>query len=114
MLVILKQLGCYAEVVSYTEYELALLEGFDKTHIIYNGPLKSKETFLDAIKNGAIVNIETKRELDWLAYLDPNKNYGVGIRVNLDLGSISPTDAKKKKQVVDSVSPLKMVSLKVL
>lgn len=95
MLVILNKLGCYAEVVSYTEYELALLKGFDKTHIIYNGPLKSKETFLDAIKNGAIVNIETKRELDWLAYLDPNKKYGVGIRVNLDLGSISPDDAKR-------------------
>ena len=59
-----RQLGCYAEVVSHDEYELALLCGFSKNNIIYNGPMKSKETFVDAIKNGAIVNIETKREIE--------------------------------------------------
>lgn len=46
-----KENGCFAEVVSFQEYELALEIGFDKRHIIYNGPLKSKETFLDAIKH---------------------------------------------------------------
>ena len=88
-----RQLGCYAEVVSHDEYELALLCGYSKDHIIYNGPMKSKNTFLDAIKNGAIVNIETKREIEWLKEL-PNENcYQIGIRINVNISKISPSDA---------------------
>ena len=60
------EMGAYAEVVSHDEWELARLCGFDQQHIVYNGPMKSKETFLDAVEHGAIVNIETKRELEWL------------------------------------------------
>ena len=57
-----KEQGCFAEVVSFHEYELALRVGFDKRHIIYNGPMKSKETLLQAIKDGAMVNVECWRE----------------------------------------------------
>ena len=59
-------LGCMAEVVSRDEYELARLCGFSPDRIIYNGPMKSKETFLEAVTGGGIVNVETKRELGWL------------------------------------------------
>ena len=31
--------------------------------------MKSKSTFLEAIAGGAIVNIETKREIEWLKEL---------------------------------------------
>ena len=62
--------GAYAEVVSYDEYELAKLCGFAPNKIIYNGPMKSRESFLEALENGAVVNIETKRELHWLLDLD--------------------------------------------
>ncbi len=89
-----RQLGCYAEVVSHDEYELALLCGYSKDHIIYNGPMKSKNTFLDAIKNGAIVNIETKREIEWLKELHLDKEYSIGIRVNVNISKISIEDAK--------------------
>lgn len=85
--------GAYAEVVSHDEYELALLCGFEKNHIVYNGPMKSKETFLDAVENGAIVNIETKRELDWLEELSSDKQYSVGIRLNVNISHVSPEDA---------------------
>lgn len=95
MLHMLNELGCYAEVVSYTEYALALQVGFEKSHIVYNGPTKDKETFLDAIKNGAYVNIDTKREIEWLNDLNKQHSYKVGIRVNLNLGKISPEDAKE-------------------
>ena len=95
MLHMLNELGCYAEVVSYTEYALALQVGFEKSHIVYNGPAKDKETFLDAIKNGAYVNIDTKREIEWLNDLNKQHSYKVGIRVNLNLGKISPEDAKE-------------------
>lgn len=88
-----REMGAYAEVVSFDEYELALYCGFDKQNIIYNGPMKSKETFLDAIVNGAIVNIETKRELEWLKELPSTKIYNVGIRLNVNISHISPQDA---------------------
>lgn len=87
-----KQYGCFAEVVSYNEYNLALECGFEKDHIIYNGPMKSKESFLNAIANGAIVNIETFRELEWLKELPSDKVYPVGLRLNIDISQISPMD----------------------
>ena len=61
-----REQGCFAEVVSADEYELALKCGFKKDRIVYNGPMKSHDTFIDAITSGAIVNIETHREIDWL------------------------------------------------
>ena len=85
--------GTYAEVVSSDEYELAHLCGFDDPHIIYNGPMKSKETFLKAVANHAIVNIETKRELEWLKCLPIDKDYKIGLRLNLNISHISPDDA---------------------
>lgn len=87
------ELGAYAEVVSYDEYELALLCGFSKAQIIYNGPMKSKATFIDAIDGGAIVNIETKRELEWLKELSKNKKYKVGLRLNVNISHVSEDDA---------------------
>ena len=85
--------GAYAEVVSYDEYELALSCGFPKNRIIYNGPMKSKVTFIDAVESGAIVNIETKRELEWLKELDKNRQYKVGLRLNINISNISKDDA---------------------
>lgn len=79
--------GCYAEVVSDDEYELAKSIGSDK--VIYNGIAKSKETFLDAVRKHSIVNIDAEYEINWLAELEPN-NYEVGIRVNFDLESKCP------------------------
>ncbi len=114
MLHMLNELGCYAEVVSYTEYALALQVGFEKSHIVYNGPAKDKETFLDAIKNGAYVNIDTKREIEWLNDLNKQHSYKVvGIRVNLNLGKISPEDAKKRvNRIADLVFRLRMENWK--
>ena len=85
--------GCYAEVVSFDEYNLAIKCGYRKDHIIYNGPMKSKETFIDAIQNGAVVNIETKRELAWLKELSHDREYQVGIRLNINISKVSPEDA---------------------
>lgn len=97
LLDIVKEEGGYAEVVSYHEYSLALLLGYSPSHIIYNGPLKDQETFFHALQNGAIVNIDSKRELSWLSLLPPDKVYSVGLRVNLNLLEISPEDCKEKE-----------------
>ena len=79
------EMGAYAEVVSYDEYQLARLCGFEIDHIVYNGPMKSKETFIEAVANGAIVNIETKRELEWLKELPSDGHFNVGIRLNINI-----------------------------
>lgn len=88
-----RDMGCYAEVVSHDEYELALLCGYSKDHIIYNGPMKSKETFLDTIINGSIVNLETKREIEWLKELPKDKYYNIGVRLNINISKIAIDDA---------------------
>ena len=86
--------GCFAEVVSDDEYLLAESIGVDKKHIIYNGVAKSKETFLEAVKNHAVVNIDAEYEIDWLDELfrqtEANYSYEVGIRVNFDLETYCP------------------------
>ena len=87
------RLGCMAEVVSHDEYQLARLCGFGLDRIIYNGPMKSRETFLEAVAGGAIVNLEAKRELQWLGELPSDGNYSVGLRLNINISHVSPEDA---------------------
>ena len=86
------QLGYFAEVVSDDEYKLALNCGFDNNQIIFNGPFKTRDFFLNAIIGGAIVNIETFRELEWLSDLPKDKVHHVGLRMNINISSISPSD----------------------
>lgn len=82
-------LGCYAEVVSREEYQLAKRIGVKKGKLIYNGPIKTKETFLEAILDGCIVNMDSQREIDWLEEL-PEEHRAVGIRVNFDIERMCP------------------------
>ncbi|MGM9813174.1 MAG: diaminopimelate decarboxylase [Muribaculaceae bacterium] len=88
-----KKNGAFAEVVSSDEYELAHKCGFIDQHIIYNGPMKSKETFLNAVSNNAMVNVESKRELEWLKLLSSDQSYSIGLRLNLNISKISEEDA---------------------
>ena len=85
--------GCMAEVVSHDEYRLARLCGYEPARIIYNGPMKSEETFIEAVTGGAVVNIECKRELDWLDKLPTDGKFNVGLRLNINISDISPEDA---------------------
>ena len=73
--------GLCAEVVSEDEYRLARASGFNPSDIIYNGPVKGRETFLEALAEGARVNIDSWREIDWLN--DIRMPAKVGIRINL-------------------------------
>ena len=86
-LIQMKKAGFHAEVVSEDEYDLAKYLGF--SHVIYNGPVKGKRTFLHALQNGAIVNLDAKRELDWLEEVGI-QNGKVGLRVNFDLEAVCP------------------------
>lgn len=84
-----REQNCYAEVVSDDEYDLAKSIGVEKKRIIYNGLAKSKDTFLEAVRNHAVVNVDAEYEIDWLDALEPGE-YEVGIRANFDLESKCP------------------------
>lgn len=79
-----KCVGMWAEVVSEDEYYLAKKIGYtDK--IIFNGPVKSYDSFIDAMENGVIVNLDSIREVEWLETLPKSKIYQIGIRLNYKL-----------------------------
>jgi len=90
--------GLYAEVASDDEYELVKRIGFPINRIIYNGPMKSRESFVEAIRGGAHVNIETKRELDWLDDVGEIEDCNIGIRLNIDLWKLCPSASSMRKK----------------
>lgn len=74
--------GVMAEVVSDEEYELALRCGFEDDAIVFNGPIKGEAFFRRAVAGGAYVNMDSRRELDWLETLDVTDAV-IGIRINV-------------------------------
>ncbi len=78
-----KEIGCYAEVVSRMEYDLAKKLGFK--NIIFNGPIKTKETLVKAINDNAIINIDSMYEVDIICELNIEKPIKIGLRTNIDL-----------------------------
>lgn len=88
----MKRQGCHAEVVSGDEYELAEHMGYEQ--IIYNGPVKERESFLRACRAGHVINLDAERELSWLEEaLQECPSVNVGLRVNFDLESMCPGEA---------------------
>lgn len=90
------RLGGMIEVVSAEEYRLVRSLGFDIKRIIYNGPLKDYHSFCEAMNGGAIVDIETWREIEWLKDVAPR---GVGLRISVNVSELSPKDAVKANDV---------------
>lgn len=81
-----KLLGCFAEVVSDMEMDLALSLGFKK--IIFNGPIKRDGALVRAIKFGAIINIDAEYEVDFLCQYHqehPERVIKAGLRLNVTL-----------------------------
>ena len=88
-----KEYGMYAEAVSDDEYLLAIHSGYNDRAMIFNGPQKSSNFFLDALKHGAIVNLDNQGELDVLKNSKLNFcdiSGKIGLRVNFDLEKICP------------------------
>lgn len=96
---IVKENGCYAETVSDTEYELAKKIGFESNHIIFNGPIKGHDLFIQSIKEESIVNIDSKREIGWLTELsNQKKDINIGLRVNFDIEKYLPGNSSGGKE----------------
>lgn len=81
-----------AEVVSGQEYRLAKEIGFSDADIIYNGPVKDRETFFEALRGGAVVNIDNSAEIAWVkeAVSMGIRNIKLGIRFNFFLEKECP------------------------
>lgn len=92
----MKSKGLWAEVVSSDEYHLAKLLGYDVSNIIFNGPVKGKNEFIEAVQNGAIVNIDSKCELNWINECDKTviSNAHIGLRVNFCIEDYCPGESQ--------------------
>ena len=80
--------GCYAEVVSFLEYQIALKVGFTGNQIIFNGPIKRESEFVTALLNGSVINIDSDYEIDYLERLKeiyPENQFEIGLRVNVSI-----------------------------
>ncbi|MGO1545012.1 MAG: hypothetical protein ACTHXA_11825 [Gulosibacter sp.] len=96
LLAYMRQRGVWAEVVSDTEYELALETGHHADRIVYNGPIKGRERLRAALLECSIVNLDAKREVEWAAELAaerPDVMFKIGLRVNWDLESRVPGES---------------------
>ena len=83
---IAKEEGCFAEVVSDMEYDLAKKLGFSK--IIFNGPIKRVAVLTQAIEDRAIINLDSEYEVDAVCnYKEhhPSSDLKVGLRININL-----------------------------
>ncbi len=87
----MKKQNVLAEVVSAEEYELAEKCGYSPSQIVYNGPIKTKESLKYAISNGSVVNLDSASDLDVLCS-ECEAPGVVGLRVNADLSSYCPED----------------------
>lgn len=84
---IFHNLGSWAEVVSQMEYEMATKLGVSPQNIIFNGPAKTYNDLKRALKEGALVNIESFDELNDVENIaeEFNSKVNIGIRVNVTL-----------------------------
>lgn len=80
--------GSWAEVVSRFEYEKALNNNIPGEKILYNGPDKTDDDLLYAMKNNSPIHIDHLDELYRLIELAQNadRKPRVAIRVNMDTG----------------------------
>jgi diaminopimelate decarboxylase len=82
------QEGAWAEVVSGFEYQKALSNGVPGNRIIFNGPDKTDEEIILALKNKSLLHIDHLDELYRITEIAEELKYkpNVAIRVNMDTG----------------------------
>ena len=84
--------GCLAEVVSDEEFNLALAQGFAPCEIVFNGPIKSRDWLNFALNNGTYVNLDSRREIEWVKEYAAatSRLVKVGVRANIELEKYCP------------------------
>jgi len=85
---IVRDKGCWAEVVSRMEYDLAVRIGQNPEKIIFNGPVKHYGDIEQALDSNSIVNLDALYELQHLgryAMAHPGRPLRIGLRINIAL-----------------------------
>ena len=82
---IVNEEGGYAEIASEMEYYAARKLGVPNNKIVYNGPSKSKKSFIEAAKGGAIINIDNISEISLLKSAAKINLKNVVFRINFDI-----------------------------
>ncbi|MBI4218136.1 MAG: alanine racemase [Elusimicrobia bacterium] len=85
---IMHQEGSWAEVVSEHEYAMANSLGIKGKNIVVNGPYKPDSFLMTAVKDHAIINIESLDEVYALEKIAAayGEQVEIGMRINLDTG----------------------------
>lgn len=122
-----KKKGCFAEVVSGVELELAERLGFEQGKVIFNGPVKTLADIERAISLGAIVNFDNVEQVESLQGLDqsPLQKLKAGLRINIDLnqtlnskkiakGGVYPRFGLHGKELQASVEKLAQLELPIV
>lgn len=86
ILSIMRSEGLGVEVVSDFEYSLVRDAGVPASEIVFNGPARSDDALVDALRSGAVVNLDHREELERLIALGAQvgKCSRVGFRVNTE------------------------------
>lgn len=84
---VVKQEGCWAEITSEYEYELARKMGFEASKTVYNGPYKSTNIMVELINQGGVVNLDSLYEVKQLCSVSELlvSNVAVGLRCNFNV-----------------------------
>lgn len=81
----LKSLGCWAEVVSSMEYDIATgVVGYPPQQVIINGPVHEPAFIERALLEGALINVDGWYLLDQVAQIcaaHPGQQFRIGIRL---------------------------------
>ena len=88
-----RTIGIDAEVVSEDEYNLALKVGYSSQNIICNGAVKERSWIYEILDSGALLNIDSKRELTYVcdfAQIRRSRTFNIGLRVNIDIDAHFP------------------------
>lgn len=80
-----------AEVVSDEEFLLAKKCGYSDEQIVFNGPIKSETAFVAAIKNNSVLNLDSKKEIEYLKNIEVIGN-NIGLRVNINTSIFDKSD----------------------
>ena len=90
---VLQEKGAWAEVVSGREYRLARGLGYAGEEIVFNGPYKRDDELRNALRDGALIHVNDRPELERLLALLPPRPSGVrvGLRVSADPPGVGPS-----------------------
>lgn len=80
----MRRIGVMAEVVSDEEYQLALMAGYCERDVIFNGPIKSSNYLIRGLSNGAIINIDSYKDIDTIVECKFAQSGNIGVRINVD------------------------------